>query len=390
VPHGGPAAPGAGEVAEVVVVGLGAWGACALWQLAAAGLRAVGVERYGIANVHGSSHGGTRMFRTVCTEHPGLVPLAQRSRLLWRRLERSSGEQLLLGSGATLIGPPDGPLVAGSLAAAREHDLDHRVLDAAELREAMPAHADLPPGHVGLVEPDAGVARAEETVRAAVAAARAAGARVVTDCRVLGLSLVDGGVEVHTALATLRARQVVVTAGPWLGQLVDGLPLEVVRMPTTWYSAPTGDDRFDLARLPVFMRELADGEVIWGHGRLPGDDLVKMGIEDGRQRFNRVDLELLDRSTGPADWSALSARLRTAVPGLPELPQRVTATPYARTPDRQFLIGRPRRDPRLVVAGGCSSHGFKHAPAIGELLAGTVLDRPPTHPVAFLDPNRFD
>ncbi len=65
--------------AEVAVVGLGAWGSSALWQLASRGVRVLGFERYGLGHPFGASHGGTRMFRVTCLEHPGLVPLAKRS-----------------------------------------------------------------------------------------------------------------------------------------------------------------------------------------------------------------------------------------------------------------------------------------------------------------------
>jgi sarcosine oxidase len=59
------------------------------------------------------------------------------------------------------------------------------------------------------------------------------------------------------------------------------------------------------------------------------------------------------------------------------------------TPDGQFLIGRPGGDPRLVVAGGCSGHAFKHATGIGELVAQIVTGDDTLIDTAFVDPNRF-
>ncbi|MBB1243610.1 N-methyl-L-tryptophan oxidase [Streptomyces durbertensis] len=375
--------------AEVAVVGLGAWGACALWQLARHGVDAVGVDRYGIANVHGSSYGESRMFRTACLEHPGLVPLAQRSRRLWTELEALSGESLLEPTGAMLIGPRDGRIVGGALTAAREHGLSVELLDPAALRTRAPAHAALPDDHVAVLEPDGGLTYPERTISAAVRAARAAGARVYTDTRVTGVELVAGGAVVHTALRSLRVARVVVTAGPWLSQLVPDLPLEVVRMPTTWFTPAEPRPRFTLENLPVFMRELDGGDVIWGHGTLPGRTELKLGLEDGGRHFRTVDPEDMDRSVSPDDWSVLGGILPTAVPGVGAAPTRAVANLYARTPDGQFVVGRPRRDPRIVVAGGCSSHGFKHATGIGEFVADLVRGRTPAVPLDFADPNRF-
>jgi sarcosine oxidase len=378
-----------GDDAEVAVVGLGAWGACALWQLARRGLDVIGIDRYGTGNVHGSSHGETRMYRTACLEHPGLVPLARRSGELWAELERQTGTRLLSRTGAMLIGPQDGRIVRGALAAARAHGLDVELLEPAEMRARVPAHAGLPADHVGIVEPAGGLVAPEATIEAAAAAARAAGARVLTDTRVTGIEPVAGGMVVHTALRSLRVDRVVVAAGPWLSQFVPELPLEVVRMPTTWFAPVTPDPAFALVRLPVFMRELDGGDVLWGHGTLPGRDELKLGLEDGGRHFRVVDPETMDRSVSPADWSALADLLPEAIPGLRSLPSRVTGDIYARTPDGQFVLGRLRKDPRMVVAGGCSSHGFKHAPGIGEAIADLVQGREPPVPLGFADPDRF-
>ncbi|MEU0677529.1 N-methyl-L-tryptophan oxidase [Streptomyces sp. NPDC006172] len=380
-----------GADADIAVVGLGAWGASALWQLARRGLRVIGVDRYGPANINGSSHGESRMFRTACLEHPGLVPLAQRSRELWQQLERESGARLLEPTGAMLIGPEDGRVVGGALRAAREHDLEIEVLDRDALRRRSPAHEALPADHVAVVEPAGGLTLPEATIRAALAAARAAGARVLTDTRVTALEPESAGTAVHTASGrVLRVGQVVVTAGPWLGQLVPHLPLEVVRMPTTWFTPREPDTRFALERLPLFMREVEDGDVLWGHGTLPGRTELKLGLEDGGRHFRVVDPETLDRSVSPSDWAVLVRRLADAVPGVGREPSRATANIYARTPDNQFVIGRPRGNPRLVVAGGCSSHGFKHATGIGEVLADLVQGKEPAFPLGFTDPDRFE
>jgi len=381
---------GSNTDADIVVVGLGAWGACALWQLARRGVRVTGVERYGLASPHGSSHGESRMFRTACLEHPGLVPLAQRSRQLWQELERESGAHLFDPTGAMLIGPPEGRIVGGALRAAREHGLDIEVLDERELRRRAPAHDGLGAGHIGVVEPAGGLTLPEMTIRAAVGAARSAGAEVLTDTRVVALEFTGPGVAVHTAAGrVLRAGQAVVSAGPWLSQLVPSLPLEVVRMPTTWFTPARPHERFTLRRLPVFMRELDGGDVIWGHGVLPGHAELKLGLEDGGRHFTTVGIEAVDRSVSPTDWSVLARHLATAVPGVGETPTRAVGGVYARTPDGQFVIGRPGRNPRLVVAGGCNSHGFKHSTGIGEVVADLALGKEPAVPLGFTDPDRF-
>ncbi|GAA5040020.1 sarcosine oxidase [Thermocatellispora tengchongensis] len=375
--------------AGVAVIGLGAWGSAALWSLARRGVRAVGIERFTPGHAFGSSHGGTRMFRTACLEHPDLVPLAQRSARLWRELEAETGRRLFEPTGGVLIGPRDGHIVSGTLAAAREHALPVEVWDAGRLRRELPQHGELPDHHCGVWEPAAGLLRPEAAIRAALDAAAGAGAQVYPDTRVTGIEPVDGGVVVHTPTRDLRVEQAVVTAGPWLPALVPGLPLEAVRMPVTWFRA--GDSRaadFALARLPVFIRELDDGQCVWGHGA-EDDGLVKVGLEDSGGRFEVIDPDACDRSVRPEDWTLLADRLTTALPGLGALPSKAAVCMFTRSPDKQFLVGRPRGDRRLVIAGGCSGHGFKHATGVGEIVADLVTGKPPSCPAAFMDPDRF-
>ncbi|MFD9895034.1 N-methyl-L-tryptophan oxidase [Amycolatopsis sp. NPDC059027] len=374
--------------ADVLVIGLGAWGSAALWRLRQRGVDVIGVERHGIGHAFGSSHGGSRMFRITCLEHPGLVPLARRSLALWRELETTAGSHLFHPVGGLLIGPEDGKTVGGTLRAAAEHGVDVERLAAADLRARYPQHTGLHPDHIGVWEPSAGILRPEAAVRAAVRLAEAGGARIHPHTTVTGIELIPGGVLVHTPARTFRTGQVVVTAGAWLPTLVPGLPLDAIRMPINWF-APDGDrEPFALHRFPVFMRQLDDGRVLWGNGR-EGEHEVKLGLEDGGDDPRPFDLDGEDRSVSASDWQALTPLLPEVLPGLDPVPAKVAVCMFSRTPDGQFVLGRPRRDPRLVIAGGCNAHGAKHATGIGDVLADLVLGRDPVCALGFTDPNRF-
>src|SRR4249920_3024232 len=124
---------------DVVVCGLGVMGSAALHALARRGRRVLGIERFAPGHDRGSSHGSTRIIRLSYFEHPSYVPLVQRSYELWRELEQSSGQQLLYVTGIAEMGPPDGALVTGTLAAARRHALPHEVLSATDLMRRYPA-----------------------------------------------------------------------------------------------------------------------------------------------------------------------------------------------------------------------------------------------------------
>jgi sarcosine oxidase len=373
--------------AEVAVVGLGAWGACALWRMADRGLDVLGVEQFEPGHPLGSSHGGSRMFRVTCLEHPGLVPLARRSLELWHELADAAGRPLFDNRGGLLIGPEDGRIVGGTLRAARRHGITVHRLSHGELTERYGQHAALGPQDIAVWEPSAGILRPEESVRAAVRLARSAGAPVLTGTRVHAVDLVPGGVELRTAARTLRVRQAVVTVGSWLDGLVPGLPLSTLRMPITWFRSGTGDDRYTLDRFPVFMRDLPGGQVLWGNGS-EGPHPVKLGLEIHGRPGRPLDPRTDDRSVVAEDWTDLAAVLDTRLPGLEPAPAKVSVCMLTATPDGQFVLGRPGGDPRLVLAGGCNAHGFKHATGIGEALGDLVTGGTPRMPLDFASPDR--
>jgi sarcosine oxidase len=58
------------------------------------------------------------------------------------------------------------------------------------------------------------------------------------------------------------------------------------------------------------------------------------------------------------------------------------------TPDTDFIVDRLPVGPPVAIGAGFSGHGFKFAPAIGELLADLVSD-PAARPIPRLSLSRF-
>ena len=386
--------------ADVAVIGLGAIGSSAAWRLAARGLDVLGFEQFEPGHALGGSTGKTRLFRVACLEHPGLTPIARRARELWRELEASSGQRLFFETGGIMIGPPGSHIIEGTLRAADAHDLPVERLDADEIARRFPAHARLDPGDVGVWDPEAGLVRPEAAIVAAVDAARAAGARIHTNTHVIAVEPDDDGVTIRTDDAEYRVRHVAVTSGPWITRFVPELPLTPHRVVMTWFRARDGRNA-NLDVLPVFIRSVPGRDTwIWGHGAMPGihagdsdgfDDLdgfdVKVGPDfDGP--FADDDPDAIDRDIHPGETDEIRDLVAATFPDVDPEPSGVTTCIMTHTPDRQFVVG-PTAHPRVVVGGGCSGHSFKHASALGELVAQSVVGEQAFTDAGFLDPRRF-
>lgn len=368
---------------QVIVVGLGAMGAAVLYQLAARGVRALGVDRHTSPHALGSSHGETRITRCAVGEGETYAPLALASHRIWRELEALTGRTLLVQSGCLIMAPVGGSavhhgktdFVARTVASAQAFDIPHEMIDGAEIACRYPGLTGLDGMH-GFLEPGGGFVHPERCVEAQLELARARGAetRLGTVSAVAqagtGLAAVTIDGEVH------EADQVVVAAGSWTARLL-GAPfdrlLAVHRQVLHWFPV---DDAAAAAYAPDRFPT-----VIWMHGEkahnyfyafpaLPGTGLLKAATE---QYEAHADPDAVDRGVAPREQAAMFDRhLAGRLAGVrPEGARSVTCL-YTVTPDSGFIVDRHPAMDRVTVVSACSGHGFKHSAGIGELVARSL------------------
>jgi sarcosine oxidase len=349
---------------DVVVCGLGATGSAALYQLARRGVRVLGLERFAPGHDQGSSHGETRVIRLGYFEHPSYVPLVRSAYAQWRAIEAAAGRRLLHVTGIAEIGPPDGALVAGTLASMALHGLRHEVLASAELMRRFPAFA-VPPSFVGVVQPEGGFLEAEPSIAAMVGLAQAQGAEIRTGETVAAVAPAPGGVRITTDRGMVEAGAAIVALGPWIKALLPDLPapIRVTRQVMAWFEpldpAPLAD-----GRLPVFLIESRHGI---HYGFPPRPSLIK--IAKHHHRDQAVDPDGCDRTVSAADEALIRAAVAEHLPAANGQLIKAKTCLYTMTPDGDFIIDRLPGAPQIVVASPCSGHGFKFAPAIGAILA---------------------
>ena len=370
---------------DMAVIGLGVMGSAALAALARRGRRVLGLDQFVPGHDRGSSHGETRIIRLGYFEHPSYVPLVRAAIPLWRALEREAGEPLLQVTGIIELGAPDSELVAGTLRSARQHALPHEVLDAAAVMRRFPAFR-VPPDFVGVFQPEGGVLAAEPAVRAHAALAQAAGAELRTGETVRALAPSSGGVRIVTDRGTIEAGHVIVSPGPWIKALLPDLPvpIRVTRQVLGWFAA-TDPALFGRDRCPVFMVETADG-IFYGFpaGPKPGIKFAKHHHAD-----ETADPATPARPPGDADEALLRGALAAHVPAANGRLLDAKACLYTMAPDGDFIIDRLSECPQIIVASPCSGHGFKFAPAIGEILGDLVTAGESRHDITRFSLERF-
>ena len=341
----------------MVVIGLGVMGLSTAGELAHRRHRVVGIDRWGIGHPVTSSTGASRSIR-LAYDDERYVRLARAAFEAWHRLEASQDVTLLLQTGQVDLGPD--PKLDALAAAMRAGDAPFDDLDASDVRRHFPELA-VQPGERGLFHADAGTVLADAAMRALTADASAAGAELSMPerCTVIEVGAVEA--TVTTDRRTLRAERVVIAGGPWSGQLLRSVGIELPLAPAiaqvTFLEAPLLVDR------PGFVDWLRDDRVgVYGHP-VPG-----VGY---KVAFDAASTEpwLPDVEAWPPDLAEQERLIAWLAERMPGVEPRVSLTqrhPWTMTPDGDFAIDR--RGP-IVVAAGCSGHAFKFGPALGALVA---------------------
>jgi monomeric sarcosine oxidase len=365
---------------DYMVIGLGAMGSSALYHLTQQGVQATGIEQFSVGHGAGSSHGHSRAFRTFY-DKAIYTELALASIPLWRDLEAQSGKHLLYQTGMLCYAPPDHPTLMNNIRIQASVGGSHEILSPDEVNRRYPA-LHIPTEHIACLTHDSGFLHAGLAVKTHVVQAQESGAMVFEDTDVKNIDLSTHLPEVETSQGRYQCDHLIITAGPWAGQILHdlGVPLKVTRQ-QKYYFTPQDKTPFLPENLPVFADYSADlyGFPYFGGGIKTADDFLGPITDPGST--NR-DIDLTSQA-------ALKHWLEQVLPGTPWTAGEFATCLYTLTPDRDFILDRHPDHPRVLIGAGFSGHGFKFATLIGRILADLAIHERTEYPIKLFQLDRF-
>lgn len=372
---------------DTIILGLGGMGSAAAFHLASRGKTVLGLERFQPVHSNGSSHGDSRIIRLAYHEHPSYVPLAHRAYELWRRLEHDTNTTLLRETGGLMIGLPDSSVVQGAMVSAREHNLAHEILDAAQIRRRYPVlnpRAD----EMAVYESVAGYLNPEAAIHAHLQQAASHGAELHFEEPVLNWSATSSHVEVQTGRDTYEAGRLIIAPGAWAPELLASLdiPLEIHRHVMCWFQPVSHAGRFQPESFPIYIWDVDGHNCFYGFPATTTSAGVKAALHSGGQPCT---VQNVDRQIHPSDITEVRQYLQRFIPALNGDVFRSAACLYTMTTDQHFLVGLHPRHPNVAIAAGFSGHGFKFTGVLGEILADISIDGQTSHCIDFFSPSRF-
>jgi sarcosine oxidase len=360
---------------DAIVVGVGSMGSSTVYRLAERGYRVLGLEQFNIGHDLGSAHGVNRIIRLAYAEDPAYVPLLRRAYSLWNELERLVHERLLIITGGIDAGPVDGEIVQGSLASCREHNLQHELINAKELRRRFPGFR-LPRDMAAVYQPDGGFVLSERSVIAYVTAAQATGAEIHAREAVRQWEVKRNRVVVHTDKDSYVASKLVITAGSWVAKLVEPLRqprLAVPERQVLIWTQPLRPELFRLGAFPVFYMEAPEDNGMNRYYGLPVYGVPGFKLGKYHHRKEEVDPDSMDRECHPEDEAVLRTAIRSYFPDADGPTMAMKTCLFTNSPDEHFVLDLHPDFPQVSIAAGFSGHGFKFASVVGEIMADLAM-----------------
>jgi sarcosine oxidase len=364
---------------EAIVIGLGAMGSASLYQLAKRGIHALGIDRFSPPHRLGSTHGAARIMRLAIGEGAHYTPLSKRSYELFREIEFQAQSKLLEVTGMLTISSvdkekivPEGDFFENTLSAAIKYDVQHDLLDAGDIRARFPQFK-VADDEKGYYEYAAGYLRPEECVRSQLLLAGKLGANISTNEVVRKWTATESGVTVETDLDTYRAEQLVLSAGPWLPDLIEpshGKLFQAYRLAQYWFDVSSSAYDYSPGACPIYFWQLP-GYDRWIYG-FPAIEGGGLPLAASNQVLP-VTPSTVEREVSEAEIETVYGEY--VYHCLKDVGRGILKTDvclYTATRDAGFVIDRAPDSPRVIICSPCSGHGFKHSAAIGECVAELV------------------
>ncbi len=361
---------------RVVVVGAGAFGGWTALQLLRMGARVTLVDAWDPGNSRSSSGGDTRIIRATYS-NPIYIRLALRALELWKEHETRWGRQLYVRTGSLRMRSLDDRSDRRAMSLLEAARIPIEELSLAEAAKRYP-QIDFDGVRWVFYEPGAGYLHAREACRAVFSAFIDEGGEYrrfwASPGPISGRELT--GITGEASL--LRADQYVFACGPWLREVTSEVVGDLVmptRQETFYFGTPRGDGRFLESAMPAWV-DWAE-RVFYG---IPGNAARGFKVADDTRgpRFDPTNGDRRVTEEGTERALALLARRFPALRNAPILETRVCQ--YENSPDFDFIVDRHPLALNMWIVGGGSGHGFKHGPALGEMVARMVLNNQAPEP----------
>jgi glycine/D-amino acid oxidase-like deaminating enzyme len=297
--------------------------------------------------------------------------MAARAFPLWIKHERQWKRQVLFRTGVLwMAASGEDSFERGSVEMLRAAKFKFGELSAREMRKRWP-QINLDGVNWGIYEPESGYLSARIICQLVLETFLAeGGAYKQAEVRSAGVDESDWKALRLTDGSRVSADKYVFACGPWLGKMFPktvGDGLRPTRQEVFFFGTPS-DSRLDDRHLPVW----AEHRDRFRYG-IPGNQGRGFKIADDT-RGPTFDPTNGERAVSAEGLKAIREYMELRFPAMKNAPLLETRVcQYEQTPDNHLIMDRHPAKEDVWLLGGGSGHGFKHGPAVGEIMTELVM-----------------
>ncbi|HEY9044846.1 MAG TPA: FAD-dependent oxidoreductase [Ohtaekwangia sp.] len=355
----------------MIVVGAGAFGGWSALYLLRQGYKVTLIDAWGAGNSRSSSGDETRVIRSTYGANEIYFDFNVRALTLWKENERLFNKKLFYNTGVLwFCYEGQTPLVDDSLPYATKHKMEYERLTRDDLKKRYPIihTSDL---HHAYFDSYGGYLKAREACQAVCEQFIKEGGEFIQ------AQVEPGGID-HQRLdriklsdgRSLQADIYLFACGSWLGKIFPDILQQVItcsKQEVFYFGVPAQHAAiFD--SLPVWID--VDGKDFYYGIAGNAHRGFKIGVDIRGEVFDPTHGE---RTYTPDVLTKAREFIVHRFPLLKNAPLTESRVcPYENSPDGNFIFEVHPYASNLLLLGGGSGHGFKHGPALGEMVANTL------------------
>ncbi len=356
--------------AKVAVIGAGAFGGWASLYLLRSGFDVTLIDAWGAGNSRSSSGDETRVIRSTYGANEFYFSLNVRALELWKEHQQRWNKQLFFNTGVLWFCYQEkNPLVDDSISYSKKYKAEYQYLSRDEVRKKYP-QVNCEDLHHAWFDPHGGHLKARESCIAVNEAFVHEGGKFIL-AHAKPNKISSGKIEsiILSSGEKVVADIYLFACGSWLGQLFPEVLSEkiICTKQEAYYFGVPREKSLPYNHMPVWV-DLDGHDYYYG---IPsnGNRGFKIGVDLRGEVFDPTDG---DRTSNPETLARARKFISHRFPELKKAPLvESRVCPYENSPDGNFIFEPHPEAANLWFLGGGSGHGFKHGPALGELVART-------------------
>jgi glycine/D-amino acid oxidase-like deaminating enzyme len=357
---------------KIAVVGAGAFGGWASLYLVRSGFDVTLIDAWGPGNSRSSSGDETRVIRSTYGANEFYFSLNVRALELWKENQLRWSKQLFYNTGVLWFCYQEkNPIVDDSIPFSKKYKAEYEYLSVDQLKQKV-STVNTNDLHHAWFDSHGGYLKARESCHSVNDAFIKEGGRFIEACVAPGL--IASQEMQNLSLSTgekIKADAYLFACGSWLGQLFPeelGKKIIPTKQEVYYFGVPKEFSTM-YNSMPAWI-DLDGTNYYYG---IPGNANrgFKIGVDIRGEAFDPTHGE---RILSPETLAQARKFISHRFPGLknaPLLESRVC--PYENSGDGNFIFEQHPQAGNCWFLGGGSGHGFKHGPALGELVAKTFL-----------------